>query len=709
MDRGMKLRLAALAFAAAAVSAFWGCSNPIDILDAVTVEVKTATNKYLLVNDVGPEPNATAVSPSTNLTITFDRAIDPATVTSSIVFIPAATFTTGYNSSTKTLTISPSALEGGVTYTVTLTSGLKGKDNSDLKEDYSWSFTTANMPSGSFTILGSTGSSAGYSRTTGATLLIRANALADKVYYSTVLGDFANPDSHTWYDVNPLLSAPPAVTLPTANDTNTVYMQFAHVSAVPLYSSVVSATIVEDQVAPAVTVGTVDVLCTPHPSQTATATITDANGIVSYGWAKTSGPGTVSFSNASGTTGSTTTSVSANADGSYQITLTATDAAGNPGTGTGTFQRDTQVDAVSGTVTGVICTPTPTRTLNGSASDAAGISAWAWSGSGLTFGTPGAQDTSVSGTADGDYTATLTVTDGNGNTGSAAVAVKRDTVVTSVSAGSGTLYLNIDYPTRSVTGTASDAAGITGYAWSGTGLGFSPSNAAATTISASAEGTYTASLTATDAYGNTKTATRTVIKDITAPAAPTFNSSTTPTPTILTEPQFAWTTGGGGGPYDIALYNYKGATLYSVTMKAGYAKCPYDATQLAKMEELKVYPLPNGTYTFGVSERDSAGNHSAEATKVMVISPTIPVDGAVGVRAASVTFSWQPFGAAAAYTLFIIDPKLGKLTYAKLSTNSFTCPTALTIGGTIQWYVEELKSLTYMPGAGVYYTFTTVK
>jgi hypothetical protein len=107
----------------------------------------------LVVTSVTPANGATGVSRSAPISVTFDRAIDPTTLTSSTFFLKdpsgnVVSATLSYNATTNTVTLTPNApLNALTTYTVTIRGGGTGSRVKDqfgnyLATDYLWSFTT---------------------------------------------------------------------------------------------------------------------------------------------------------------------------------------------------------------------------------------------------------------------------------------------------------------------------------------------------------------------------------------------------------------------------------------------------------------------------------------------------------------------------------------------------------------------------------------
>jgi hypothetical protein len=105
------------------------------------------------VSSVSPAANATAVAVGTQVNAVFSEVLDPASITTASAFIQRGTTavaaTVSYNSSTSTLSLTPSSsLLNSTVYTVTLKGGTTGTVIRDLAGnamagDHVWSFTTA--------------------------------------------------------------------------------------------------------------------------------------------------------------------------------------------------------------------------------------------------------------------------------------------------------------------------------------------------------------------------------------------------------------------------------------------------------------------------------------------------------------------------------------------------------------------------------------
>ena len=146
-------------------------SSDLDFLQSYTVSVSTgitdmagnhtvsnfssvfktaADTTPLTLSSHVPASNAVNVAKGSNITATFSKRIDPATVNSSNIYIvktsdgSSVSADLTYDDSTKTITIDPlSDLEAESTqYTVTVSTGIKGISGNLLSTSVSWNFKT---------------------------------------------------------------------------------------------------------------------------------------------------------------------------------------------------------------------------------------------------------------------------------------------------------------------------------------------------------------------------------------------------------------------------------------------------------------------------------------------------------------------------------------------------------------------------------------
>lgn len=100
------------------------------------------------ISSVVPTNNATSVATSTNVTVTFSEAINPATVNSSSFFLKQGSVSiAGTVTSTGTTAVfTPAApLVSNTVYTGTISTGVKDLAGNALAAQYIWTFTTVNV------------------------------------------------------------------------------------------------------------------------------------------------------------------------------------------------------------------------------------------------------------------------------------------------------------------------------------------------------------------------------------------------------------------------------------------------------------------------------------------------------------------------------------------------------------------------------------
>jgi len=249
-----------LAVAAAFAASLTACSDPGAFLNAVNTEAKESLDMFLVVTGVTPAKDSANVNPSSSIVVYFDRALDESTVSTSTVAIsPAGSPSTliswsgAYEAALKRLTLTPTALEGGTDYVVTLRKELRSVGEEPMGDDYAWSFRTANLPGGSVFINGSIVEGAvvnpEYATNHVVTLYLQANGLVDEYLASETLSEVQGTPA--------TLPPPGSWTAVTFNLTeeeieHRVYVRFKH--NVPggddIYSEIVSDTIILDTTAP---------------------------------------------------------------------------------------------------------------------------------------------------------------------------------------------------------------------------------------------------------------------------------------------------------------------------------------------------------------------------------------------------------------------------------------------------------------------------
>ena len=321
------------------------------------------------------------------------------------------------------------------------------------------------------------------------------------------------------------------------------------------------------------------------------ATVTDANSAegLTYLWEKISGPGTINFSSINVEDPNITTT----ADGAYVVRLTVTDIAGNNGNDTFALTWDTIPPAVNA---GADEVENALFSHTGTATDLNNVTVvWTkFSGPGtITFSAPTNLTTNISADTDGDYVIKLTATDDVGNLTSDTFNLTYDGNPPAVDAGT-------DKTTNiliSQDATVSDASGIASYLWTksagGGTITFSANTSEDTNLSASADGSYTISLAATDNAGNTGNDTFTFIWDTTPPTVGAgadtkenvgFIRTATATD-ALTSMTHLWSKSAGPG-----TLTFSSATILGPTISAS----------------------TDGTYTVNFQSTDAAGNVSSD-------------------------------------------------------------------------------------------------
>lgn len=107
----------------------------------------------LIASDFSPADGEEEVALNKNVTVTFNRDVDPTTLKSSTFYVTKSgspsrlTATITYNAPTKTATLNPSSnLSPGTTYEVTLTDGIESTGGLTLFNPKTWSFTTIAPP-----------------------------------------------------------------------------------------------------------------------------------------------------------------------------------------------------------------------------------------------------------------------------------------------------------------------------------------------------------------------------------------------------------------------------------------------------------------------------------------------------------------------------------------------------------------------------------
>ncbi len=340
-------------------------------------------------------------------------------------------------------------------------------------------------------------------------------------------------------------------------------------------------------------------------------------------------------------------------DGTITYNVTATDAAGNSASSSKTASKDTVAPAVAVTsVTDPIGSSDQTNvTVSGTGEAGNSISLVASDGANTTIaytttigadGTWTITDIDVSALADGTVTFDVTATDQSDNTAAASITAQKDTVAPAVSLTSVTDPINAaNAAAVAASGTGDVGATVTLVATDGNN---STTEYTATVaedgawsidgidVSSLNEGTLTYSVTATDAAGNSNTASMTATMDLTAPAV----EVTTILDPITIANHTATSVGGTGEV---------GATISVVASDGANSTTEYTTTVAGdgtwSIEGIDTTDLADGVLTYTATASDAAGNtatSSLTATKLTVAIAQI-TDPINAESAADVTVS----------------------------------------------------------------------
>lgn len=313
------------------------CTNGVNLLTELTDDVMLAKNLYLSIESSTPATGAIKVNPDAKITVTFDRAVDMASVTPESLVITPTTGETGgvdtpldisysFNESTLTLTVDHAAyFKGGMEYTVRVTTAVAGADAAALREEYSFSFTAGQAPVGS--------------------IVLKPNVVGKEDANSVAINNVNIPMAFTWSTVvdgyemnltgvfsnsfNPL-PIPTTITVPAGDGVKTVYIHFRD-SVSDTISPVYSDSIILDTVAPTVSAEQPKYLnatgTSPNPTMV-TAASDDRSGIKTIAWTHNDGSGTATFSD-SAALNPVVYNSSASDSSLFRVRVTVTDWAGN--------------------------------------------------------------------------------------------------------------------------------------------------------------------------------------------------------------------------------------------------------------------------------------------------------------------------------------------------------------------------------------------
>jgi hypothetical protein len=302
------------------------------------------------------------------------------------------------------------------------------------------------------------------------------------------------------------------------------------------------------------------------------------------------------------------------ADGDYLVSVTATDPAGNTSTGTFTYTLDTTPPPAP-----VVVVPhSPSHVITptfGISDTEAGVQITclltAPNGHTVYSGVcPVAGDFDTTGFGDGIYTLTVTATDVAGNSATTTVTWTKDTAPPPAP---GVVAPPSPAQPRNVSFTVTDSE--SGVVFTCTVSG--PSSVAVTSCGATTvlnlagatDGTYTVTVTATDAADNTSTATSAAYTlDTTAPNAP--NVGATPSPAQ-----------GKHATFTISGVEDSGDLTCTLSGPAGSAAFLGGCSPTVGLD---LTGQPDGTYTISVTVTDDAGNVSHATTASYTLDTTAP-------------------------------------------------------------------------------------
>nr|WP_231518029.1 BapA/Bap/LapF family large adhesin [Alteromonas stellipolaris] len=271
-----------------------------------------------------------------------------------------------------------------------------------------------------------------------------------------------------------------------------------------------TGTVVVDTTAPTVAIND---LTTNDTTPELTGTVNDTNAVVVV---TIDGNDYTATNNGDGTWTLADDVVATLAEGSYPTSVTATDAVGNTVTNTGTVVID--ATAPTGAINDLATNDT-TPELTGTVNDPNAIVVVTIDGNDYTAtnngdGTWTLADNAVATLAEGSYPTSVTATDAAGNTVTNTGTVVIDTTAPTVAIND----LTTNDTTPELTGTVNDpnavvVVTIDGNDYTATNNGNGTWTLADNIVALLAEGNYTATVTATDAVGNSDSATGSIVID----------------------------------------------------------------------------------------------------------------------------------------------------------------------------------------------------
>ncbi|QDG37652.1 Ig-like domain repeat protein [Alteromonas mediterranea] len=368
-----------------------------------------------------------------------------------------------------------------------------------------------------------------------------------------------------------------------------------------------TGTVVIDTTAPTVAIND---LTTNDTTPELTGTVNDPNAIVVV---TIDGSEYTATNNGNGTWTLADDVVATLAEGSYPTSVSATDAAGNTVTNSGTVVIDTTAPTVA---INDLTTNDTTPELTGTVNDPNAVVVVTIDGNDYTAtnngnGTWTLADDVVATLAEGSYSTSVTATDDAGNTDTDTGTVVIDTTAPTVAIND----LTTNDTTPELTGTVNDPNAIVvvtidGNDYTATNNGNGTWTLADDVVATLAEGSYSTSVSATDAAGNTVTNSGTVVIDTTAPTV-TINDLTTND----TTPEL---TGTVNDPNAVVVVTIDGNDYTATNNGDGTWTLADDV----------VATLAEGSYPTSVSATDAAGNTVTNTGTVIidVTAPTVAIN-----------------------------------------------------------------------------------
>jgi len=260
-------RLAA-AFAAAVVFALAAlplatCSNPVDLVEAVTVEVMKGNDRYLEIVRVSPDNGNDNVNSGTRVKIFFDRSVDLDTIISSnIQILKSGTvdtlWTADYDPLLNIVSLRPTMiLEDNKPYVVRV-ADIFGQDGSSMLDERVWQFSTVTSPAGQVSITSSNSNAmVGYTNTTLVNVtIVNQNSLAEDFSVGTSEASLLDPETNAigwlWHDCDPSPSVVP-FTIPNTEGYKNAYVIMRRLNTITAsyeYGAVVDGSILLDKQVP---------------------------------------------------------------------------------------------------------------------------------------------------------------------------------------------------------------------------------------------------------------------------------------------------------------------------------------------------------------------------------------------------------------------------------------------------------------------------